>query len=218
MTRGSNLGMCGSTPYSPLHSFRYIMKIISDFLTKEYQDNIKTSALYCPWFYQDNTCDFSYIPNYPKKIDGVEETPFFVNMMVDDFKVQSEYFKYFRPVIGALEIHTGRKYLDRLFRMKANLYTKQPNYKGRYHTPHVDVYDEKTDTLGEGEIFLYYVDDSDGDTFFFNERFPSSTVSIRDKIGPAKGKGVLFDLQTLHASSPPRQHEHRITLNFVFRK
>ena len=195
------------------------MIIIDNIFTKEQQDTIETSALRIPWYFQDNTCDFSYIPNYPNRIDGVKETPFFVNMLFDEFKPQSEYFKYFAPIVGALERHTKRSYMKRLFRMKANMYLRQSDYPdGNFHTPHVDVYDEKTDTIGEGEIFLYYVDDSDGPTYMFNERFPSSTVTKAGFANPEKGKGVLFDLQTLHASSPPRFHDRRMTLNFVFTK
>ena len=195
------------------------MKVIDNLFSKEHQDLIETSALRIPWFFQDNTCDFSYIPNYPKQIDGVKETPFFVNMLYDDFQSQSEYFKYFAPIVGALERHTKRPYMKRLFRMKANMYLKQPDYPDfHFHTPHVDVYDEKTDKIGDGEIFLYYVDDSDGPTYMFNERFPTDTVTKSGFINPEKGKGVLFNLQTLHASSPPRFHERRMTLNFVFTK
>jgi len=195
------------------------MKVIDNLFAKEHQDLIETSALRIPWFFQDNTCDFSYISNYPKQIDGVKETPFFVNMLYDDFQSQSEYFKYFAPIVGALERHMKRPYMKRLFRMKANMYLKQPDYPDfHFHTPHVDVYDEKTDTIGDGEIFLYYVDDSDGPTYMFNERFPTDNVTKSGFVAPEKGKGVLFDLQTLHASSPPRFHERRMTLNFVFTK
>ena len=195
------------------------MLVIDNLFNKEHQDLIETSALRIPWFFQDNTCDFSYIPNYTKSISGAKETPFFVNMMVDDFHVQSEYYKYFAPIVVALEKRTGKSYRNRLFRMKANMYLKQPDYpEGFFHTPHVDVYDEKTDTIGEGEIFLYYVDKSDGPTYMFNERFPSKQVTKRTSISPDRGKGVLFDLQTQHASSPPRIHERRVTLNFVFSK
>ena len=195
------------------------MKVIDNLFSKEHQDLIETSAIRMPWFFQDNTCDFSYIPNYPNQIQGVKETPFFVNMLYDDFQPQSDYFKYFAPIVGALERHVGKPYMKRLFRMKANMYLQQPNYPdGYHHTPHVDVYDEKTDTIGEGEIFLYYADKSDGATYMFNERFPSSTASNCAFVTPEKGKGVLFDLQTQHASSPPRFHERRITLNFVFTK
>lgn len=195
------------------------MQVINNMFSKEQQGAIETTALRIPWFYQDNTCDFSYISSYPKTLENVTETPFFVNMLYDEFRPQSEYFKYFTHIVGALEQRTGKSYMNRLFRMKANLYTKQVGYPlGHFHTPHVDVYDEKTDTIGEGEIFLYYVDDSDGETFFFKERFPSSTLSIQDSIKPKRGKGVLFDLQTQHASSPPKIHDKRITLNFVFSK
>jgi hypothetical protein len=195
------------------------MIIIDDLLTKDQQDLIETTALRIPWFYQDNTCDFSYIPNYPQQIEGVKETPFFVNMLYDEFQSQSDYSIYFTPIVRVLEQRLKRPFMKRLFRMKANMYLQQPNYPdGCFHTPHVDVYDEKTDTIGEGEIFLYYVDASDGPTYMFNERFPSASVTKTAWVIPEKGKGVLFDLQTQHASSPPRFHERRITLNFVFTK
>ena len=87
------------------------MKVIDNLLSIEHQDLIETSALRMPWFFQDNTCDFSYIPNYPDQINGVTETPFFVNMLFDDFQSQSEYFKYFAPIVGALEKQIGRAHV-----------------------------------------------------------------------------------------------------------
>lgn len=195
------------------------MQIIENLLTQDQQNHIEKCALEIPWYFQDNTCDYSYIPNY-RGDKNIKETPFFVNMMVDEFETCSDYFKYFIPVIRSLENKTGRNFMNRLFRFKANMYLNQRTYPIHcYHTPHVDVYDEKTDTVGEGEIFLYYADETDGDTIFFNENFGvNRQYTIKKKIKPVKGRGVLFDLQNVHSSSPPRKHERRITLNFVFRK
>jgi len=194
------------------------MKILRNFVKRDYQDYLETAALRIPWYFQDNTCDYSHLPNW-KPDQNLKETPFFVNMMVDEFQVKSDDFKYFRPLLSFLEQETGRKYVSRLFRFKANLYLKNETYpENCFHTPHVDVFDEKTGEVGEGEIFIYYADSSDGDTYLFREPFGSESYTTANRVSPLKGKAVLFDLQTVHASSPPRFHERRITLNFVFTK
>ena len=59
-------------------------------------------------------------------------------------------------------------------------------------------------------VALYYVNDADGDTFFFD-----SNREIVDRISPKKGRMVVFDGLTLHASSMPSKN-HRISLNIGY--
>ena len=80
------------------------------------------------------------------------------------------------------------------------------------------MWDHKNGYADPGEIFLYYANESDGDTFFFNENFGAKEYTVLKRSSPKKGKGVLFDNSIVHASSPPRLHERRMTLNFVFAK
>ncbi len=196
------------------------MKIFENFLDNEKSNHIEECALALPWYFSNATSDFSTLDGYKHTDTFVEETPYFVNMLgCHNHGTSANDIKPFVSIIKQLEETTGRSFLKRIIRVKANLYTKQADYPDYcYQLPHVDMWDAKTNTPDPGEIFLYYVDDSDGDTFFFNENFGANEYTIYKRSPPVKGKGVLFDNSMVHASSPPRRHERRITLNFVFAK
>lgn len=80
--------------------------------------------------------------------------------------------------------------------------------------PHVDSF-QKHKTL------LYYVDDSDADTWFFKERFNPDRAEPTDfhavaSITPKRGDAVLFDGWVYHASSYPIKDFKRLTININF--
>jgi hypothetical protein len=58
------------------------------------------------------------------------------------------------------------------------------------------------------KVFLYYVNDSDGDTILFDKNY-----KIVEKIKPEKGKFLIFDGDILHASSPPVKSKKRMIIN-----
>jgi len=59
-------------------------------------------------------------------------------------------------------------------------------------------------------VFLYYVNDSDGDTILFN----SQEEEIQ-RITPEKGKALFFDGSIQHCGSQPSKN-HRSIINFNF--
>ena len=64
---------------------------------------------------------------------------------------------------------------------------------------------------------LYYVNDSDGDTFLFNEMNPHrGALTVARRITPKRGTLVLFDATRYHAGNNPIDHPTRLTLNFNF--
>ena len=73
-----------------------------------------------------------------------------------------------------------------------------------YNHAHVDADMPHTTTL-------YYVNDSDGDTYFFD-----NDGNIIKKVTPKKGRIVTFDGLTYHSSSCPRENSHRLVLNFNY--
>lgn len=92
--------------------------------------------------------------------------------------------------------------IDKFLRIKANLLLQVPN-RPRFHPPHQD-----TDAEGYLSV-VYYLNDSDGDTFFFGENNTS--------ISPKANRGVLFDSNIRHCSSNPITTERRMIINSVFR-
>lgn len=106
--------------------------------------------------------------------------------------------------------------LEHLIRIKANilppLITKAQN---RLNLPH-------TDTNIPHLVFLYYLNDCDGDTVMFNKKRVGNTtnsdacymddLAITHSITPKKNSMLVFDGSWYHTSSVPTQ-DYRMVLN-----
>lgn len=88
---------------------------------------------------------------------------------------------------------------EKILRVKANLLTKSTSPD--HHALHVD-------SLDKHFVILYYVNESDGDTYLFHNK------DFVERIKPEKGKYIIFDGSTFHASSSPTTHDTRIVINF----
>ena len=99
---------------------------------------------------------------------------------------------------------------NRVLRLKFNILPRG-NGQGSYHTPHVD-------QDRPHKVFLYYVNDSDGDTYFFNERlgYNGKEFTVNEQVSPKMGRAVLFDGDIYHASSSPTNSNMRCILNIDF--
>jgi hypothetical protein len=107
-----------------------------------------------------------------------------------------------------------------LLRIRVGLFTKTTGGT-KHHNPHVD-YGEPHRTA------VYYVNDSDGDTFVFDQTFDDVSVAdsgryarqkgftIRRAVSPQKGKMICFDGRYYHASSYPATASKRIAITFNF--
>ena len=89
-----------------------------------------------------------------------------------------------------------------LHRMRFGLYLPLKDAP-LHNNMHVDIKQPHT-------VILYYVNDADGDTFFFDRN-----RECVDRITPKKGRAVVFDGLTLHASSMPSKN-YRISLNLGY--
>ena len=124
---------------------------------------------------------------------------------------RSQFFDIVFPFFYFLEEKTGVR-LGAVERIKANMLLKSTEPDDKYNTPHIDVPDVGYKSL------LYYVKDSDGDTFIFNETFrDKKALTVNKRVSPKKGKAVLFDSNVWHASSNPRQNQNRVVLNLIFK-
>ena len=89
-----------------------------------------------------------------------------------------------------------------LYRMRFGLYLPLNN-PPIHNNMHVDMKNPHT-------VILYYVNDADGDTFFFNRN-----RECVERVTPKRGRAVVFDGLTLHASSMPSK-DYRISLNLGY--
>jgi hypothetical protein len=102
-------------------------------------------------------------------------------------------------------------------RIKANLMFPQVNNPGKdfYSIPHIDYPQTWAKSL------IYYVNDADGDTFFFDKRYVDKhhpgELNIVKRVTPKAGTAVLFDSMQYHASQSPTLGK-RSVINFIFWK
>jgi hypothetical protein len=86
-----------------------------------------------------------------------------------------------------------------LIRVKTNITLPAIN-GGDLHNPvHVD-YGSQEDYLSA----IYYINDSDGDTFIFNEKNGhQGELTLKQRVSPKKGRLVVFNGNYLHAGGIP---------------
>jgi hypothetical protein len=165
------------------------------------------------WQYNASTNDLS-APQIMSRSEKSYESDQFVHALYQEGARRSAFFDVVFPMFYFLEDKTGVS-LATVERMKANLLVKKAIDADAHNTPHVDIPAPPMKSL------LYYVKDSDGDTFIFNETFDDTTtrkkpLTIRKRISPRRGTAVLFDSNIWHASSNPRENQTRVVLNFIF--
>lgn len=165
-----------------------------NFLTEEEINTLDTH-------YHDHDINWHYFPttqgkiNHPNvvQIDGIVDPPYFgANPPVES--IQYIYSKY---IIDKFVNKYNIKY-DSIGRIKFNMLPLQEKSQTLY--PH-------NDTLDPHYIFLYYINDADGDTVLYNEMADGSTylyhVTESKRISPKKGSAFLVDGRYFHAMTTP---------------
>jgi len=133
--------------------------------------------------------------------------------MFDTPKINSPHFDLFnKPIFDFLR--NSKKIGGTLFRSKLNLLTNNHNIKSNnfHNIPHIDI--EKPHIS-----VLLYLNNSDGDTVFFNERYDEKkekpkSISIKQKISPKENRMVISD-GNYHCSTNPINTDYRIVYNAV---
>lgn len=183
--------------------------VINDVIEEKYQHRLEKFLRndQTPWFLSEGTLTQESLNNYPEiyKI-GINPPQFY-----KDFPIENNpNLIFIKPLIDAVSLIYNQNL--GVLRSKFNLLTLRGD--DTYHYPHadIDLYDK---VVMSG---IYYVNDSDGDTYFFKEFAPkpTETPTIERRVSPKKGSLVLFDARRFHASSSPTIHEHRMVFNMVF--
>jgi hypothetical protein len=84
----------------------------------------------------------------------------------------------------------------------------------RPSVPHVD---DNTDHL----VLLYYINDSDGDTLLYSNKYEEKNdneMIVEHRISPKAGRAVLFDGRTYHSFYYPNIHNMRSVININISK
>jgi hypothetical protein len=180
------------------------------FIDEEVANNIENAMLHSfdfPWFIGANTDTSGRNALTPQNeiieneemaptlcVQGIEEATQLTHMFVADSEQNSGSLTILNDMLNASR-------LQGFYKIKANLLLKSAGDVDKHHTPHVDqAWDHFT--------AIYYVNDSDGDTFFFDNE-----GKIMERETPKKGKIIIFSGDTFHASSTPRQTLVRSVIN-----
>jgi hypothetical protein len=121
----------------------------------------------------------------------------------------SPHLPVIRKFTKKLEIEFGK---IELIRAKVNLtfpYPPMMNYE--HQVPHIDLQYDNGDPVNH-KVLLYYINPSDGPTYFFDESY-----RVTDEVYPKKGRAVIFDGSQIHAASNPVKNPFRFILNVDFK-
>ena len=166
------------------------------------------------WQYAASTISKSFVPPYnytPLVLDSHQ----LVSLIVADGEIlDEEVFKLIRPIFdNFLKLENVQEVF--IERIKLNTLFKDTELtEDMFNVPHTDNPDPNYKT------FLYYVNNSDGDTYFFNNFStdqPFFDLELSKKFSPKKGKGILFPSNQYHASSNPNSNLRRLVINFVYK-
>ena len=199
------------------------MQILDNLIPASYQNDL-VNLFYnspFPWYYHASTTAVTdaelLLPSPNSFIDtNTVEQSQFGHSFVFNTNVVSEHYRTISPMLYFLEARTGYK-ASQVLRIKANMLLKDSTYPDNsYHEPHTDVYGSEHRGLTS---MIYYVDDADGDTHFFDQVFDGNqlpnTVTSKHRQTPSRGTAVLFPSNQFHASSSPKKYNRRVVINFV---
>ena len=168
---------------------------------------------YFPWYLCTCTTEYNsdYTDSLVDEYSG-EESQFMHTVVNNSGNLVSQiaYETCVNDMLGYISKNYDIPEYQKLRRIKINLLPKTHN-KYKYHTPHVDC-------TSPHWTLIYYVNDSDGPTYLFNEKYNGlkQKLSINQSIEPEEGKFILFDGLYYHASSSPINHDWRSVINVNF--
>lgn len=175
-----------------------MIKIIDNFIPKHYQHELE--GVFCGdnflWTYQPCT----YKP-YTGTDDRICDVPFLGRKVFGGNTPPIPEYIVVKPLMYFFMEHTGME-ISNVGRIKANLMLTKDDK--RWHPPHRDAEHDNYYTL------LYYVNDCDGDTLFFD----GSDYNIVQRVTPKKGRAVIFPSNMLHCGNNPTK-SCKVTLNCV---
>jgi len=188
------------------------MQIITNFVKPRIQDELETLFLSnnFPYYYSNESCilpgNKNLISEDPRLTGDVfvdedtVESAQFSHLLCTDTGPNSDHYVRVLPILNKLLDIVDGDY--RVHRCKVNMNLADARFEGKYHMPHID-------NGFEGQITaLYYVNDADGDTLFFDD-----SNQITKRITPEKGKLVWWPGKVFHAKAHAISTPARIVLN-----
>ena len=127
----------------------------------------------------------------------------FAHVFMNDYNIKSQFFDLISSIPKFSFEKCGINYNDyKIVNARSFLQIPQPNTR-QYDNAHIDFLDPHI-------VCLYYVNDSDAETYIFGKEKDSE---ITQKIKPKRNRAIVFDGLTYHSSSNPAVGK-RVIINF----
>ena len=186
--------------------------IFNNFLPKRYAQDIhrEVNTFQFPWHYSNRTIEDLSTPKCVT-LENHRDTEFFQHVAINE-SGQSNWYPLFNPMLYFFEKETGYE-IKSLTRIVLNLMTRTTIPV--LGIPHIDMTGGNPEKL---KTLLYYVNDADGPTSLYNERYTGKKLdklTLLDEIHPEANKAVLFDSDRYHCSCTPVESK-RIVINLIF--
>ena len=175
-----------------------MIKVINDFLTSKRANIIEDDLLgsYFDWYWNGSTLGINEEEKFKTK--NSINTGQFVHGVKGDHMLSKTYE-------GFTKVFDKVNY-EKAVRIKCNLNVNHTGYKKTSHQPiHQD------HTSKDYKSLIYYINDSDGDTIFFNKKLKEIK-----RVKPKKNTAILFDSNILHCGCNPIKSPARGVINFIF--
>jgi len=195
-------------------------QILTNLIPEVYQEELKQTVEEIPFYYSSSIgYNQTSLPTAGIKfLDNIG----FSHGLVIEGQQDSMYWGLFRPLLYFFTQKTG-VVVKNVIRVRLRLTFQHPDRNEYlFNKPHTDLFefDQPYKTL------VYYINDSDGDTFIFDKFFNKSEdldnalKDIDKKIilqnTPKQGDAIYFDGHQYHAGNSPIKYKHRYVINFDF--
>lgn len=186
------------------------IQVIDNFLPRHFSDKLENICkTEIPWFFSENISGENHKNVLVENVNISDFQYGFVHIALSKEGKKSEYYEKILPITYFMNEYVNIEQIKRI-RLALNTSIKE----SVQHFPHVDI-------KGPHKVLLYYVNDSDGDTFVYNEKYENNkdhplSFTIKEKISPKKNRAVIFDGLHYHSSSKPINNSARFIVNIDF--
>jgi hypothetical protein len=188
------------------------IQIYDDILSQEEIVNIQNElgGAHFPWFLSRQGSTVTTDAYEEDRDQRTEEYLQFTHIFNDNEGNPNSNYCQLTDSILKKFIEVSKTKFEKLYKVKGNLQTKCSHFsQNSYNTPHVDF---DLPHL----VLLYYVNDSDGDTFIFSRKFgdDKGKYKVEFQLTPKAGRFLLFPGEYYHTGSHPINSDIRIVLNY----
>lgn len=185
------------------------IQIIDNIISKQEQEYLK-NIFYSnqfPWFYTPDITSSS--------LNKKQNRPALSHIFMENGNVNSNYYNIVKKISDNVNKKIKKKLIPHHIRSFLQLSLNKNLIGKSLDTPHIDM-------KGSHLVYLYYVNDCDGDTIIYdyvsNGAYTLDTtyyknIKIKKRITPKQGIVVIFDGMTWHTAEQPTKGT-RCIINF----